>query len=179
MQGHLSRLLRAAAWGSSLAVLAGCGGNTDTGGGSGGSAGNSSGGSSGSGGQVDAGMDARADSGFDAGNLQPYPTELTCFGPEYDGGYYGQCCEQVVCGTPSAGTCPDPADVTYTEFPGLPPGSGSCECGERSGPHAPREAGEGACCYVVGGIACEGRPLLVDGTARHAPVVSRRDWSWV
>lgn len=125
MQGHLTRLLRAAAWGSSLAVLAGCGGNADTGGGSGGSGGSSGNGSGGSsssgGGQVDAGMDARADSGFDAGNLQPYPTELSCFGPEYDGGYYGQCCEQVVCGTPDAGTCPDPADVTYAEFPGLPP----------------------------------------------------------
>jgi hypothetical protein len=35
---------------------------------------------------------------------------------------------------------------------------------------------EGTCCYLVGSIGCEGRPLLVDGAAIVAPLSRRGDW---
>jgi hypothetical protein len=35
---------------------------------------------------------------------------------------------------------------------------------------------EGTCCYLVGSIGCEGRPLVVAGAAIVAPVVPRDDW---
>ncbi len=35
---------------------------------------------------------------------------------------------------------------------------------------------DGTCCYLVGTIGCDGRPLLVEGAARVAPITRRRDW---
>lgn len=196
--------MHAAEWGALLALGAGCGGQTDSpgsggGGGStatggvggstttGGAGGTTTGGSGGtalggSGGvTVDAGgvggAGGTGGASVDAGlPTVPYPTPAGCTGPEYDSGYYGQCCEKVGCIAPIGGACPAP-DQLYGVMPGYPSGSGSCSCGENKGPYAPHAATEGACCYLFGGISCDGRPLLIDGRARVARLVARADWS--
>ncbi|GMV14496.1 MAG: hypothetical protein AMXMBFR56_27200 [Polyangiaceae bacterium] len=189
MSGLLSRLLRAAEWGAVLALGSSCGGQTEGGSAatSGGSAGaTSGGGSGGAGGSViDAGTGgAPVDSGSDAddggvdGSLPttPYPTPAGCFGPFHDGGYYGQCCEKVTCTGTTDGACP-PYPVPG---PGdWPVGSGYCGCGTTasSGPFAPQNPStEGPCCYVYSTIGCDGRPLIVRGTPRLAPLRRRSDW---
>lgn len=123
--------------------------------------------------------------GGDAGSgqlLQPYPTTgLGCFGPFHNDGYYGQCCYAASCYTPPEGEkCSASADRSI-----LPPGSGSCSCEENgqpdvSGPYAPNPTHvplqAGPCCYLIGSIACEGRPFFVDGQLLLADVVARDDW---
>lgn len=176
MNPVLRRLLHAAEWGSALAVAASCGGASDS---------DSS--------AVDAATDAVAEldaapdvpAAIDAAPdakpppLLPYP-EPTCSGPIYgeDGGfgYHGQCCELALCTQLDAGACP-PAHQMVHKLPGYPPGSGSCECSPIHGPYAPHAAAEGPCCYLVGSIGCDGRPLLVAGQPRVAPVVGRADWA--
>jgi hypothetical protein len=48
------------------------------------------------------------------------------------------------------------------------------------GPYAPNPNGTlvtpGSCCYLVGSITCEGRPLSVADAAIVAPIVPRGDW---
>lgn len=168
---RVERLVAAAAWGAGLAIVAGCGGNTEAGA------------------SADAGRDAAmkdvatdavvdvASDATDAAPLVPYPDNLGCSGPVYDSGYYGQCCTEALCGQADGGVCP-PADSVMYWLPGYPPGSGTCTCGgSATGPFAPRTASEGPCCYVVGSIECDGRPLLVAGRPRLAPVVERADWA--
>ena len=105
-------------------------------------------------------------------------------GPTYDGGYAGQCCISAHCYTPDAGACL--AADQRPPIP-LPPGSGSCGCSPEGvgrstlkGPYAPNPDGmpfpDGSCCYLVGAIGCEGRPLVVEGTAIVAPLAARDDW---
>jgi hypothetical protein len=191
----VKRILRAAQWGMSLAVVSGCGGSTDGdgGGGDGGVAGGTSSGGTSSGGTSSGGTSSGGTSsgGTNPGgsggisgsggsqHLDPYPKEkLGCTGPEFDGGYYGQCCVKVGCFDPGAsGECPAAENAT-SSIPGYPPGSGSCTCGEpTAGPYAPHEASEGACCYLFGSITCEGRPFYVaSGETRVAKVVRRLDW---
>jgi hypothetical protein len=174
------------------------GGATSTGG----SAGVSAGGSASAGGATSTGGSAGAQggsattggsAGVSAGGggsgqpaeLEPYPLEkLGCSGPVLDGGYDGQCCVSARCYTPAEGEC-----LAADERPPipLPPGSGTCGCsvGEAStfpvsGPYAPNPGGtampDGTCCYLVGSVGCEGRPLVVAGAAVVAPLVSRADW---
>lgn len=169
MADMLSRLLRAAEWGALVALCASCGGESESDDGAGGSGGSGGATSGGSGGVVDAGSDA-------ALPTTPYPTPLGCYGPSHDSGYYGQCCEKAACIAPINGACP-PATQASQVIPGYPPGSGSCSCGDNKGPFAPNAANEGACCYLFGSISCEGRPLLVAGRARKAPLVARADWA--
>jgi hypothetical protein len=114
--------------------------------------------------------------------LEPYPTDsIGCYGQNYGGsfGLAGQCCVSVECLPLERGVCP-PASSAEA------PGSGTCSCSsplEKSamGPYAPTPAdtanGKGACCYLVAAITCEGRPLLIEGRALLAPVVTRADWS--
>ncbi|WP_437875771.1 hypothetical protein [Sorangium sp. So ce513] len=121
--------------------------------------------------------------------MEPYP-EPTCVGPSHDGGYYGQCCYKVHCAAPVDGACPAAVEAK-PHLQGLPPGSGACMCdgtgeggaGSIQGPYANRDASDPAsCCYLVGHIVCEGRPLLVGGEPRVAPLShapsawSRTDW---
>jgi hypothetical protein len=114
-----------------------------------------------------------------------YPLDLLgCKGPEHEGGYYGQCCFRALC-YESTSCLPSDATELRNALENFPPGSGSCACGVApqptvSGPFAPNPADpelpDGNCCYVVGGISCEGRPLMIQGVPRVAPVVARRDW---
>jgi hypothetical protein len=122
--------------------------------------------------------------------------QIGCFGPGYDGGYYGQCCFEAHCYTPGAGEACLGAENTPA-LRGkirLPGGSGECGCsvpeqgGESlSGPfasnpadHSEGDAGgtlrSGSCCYVVGSISCTGRPFCVDGRLLLAEAVARADW---
>ena len=62
---------------------------------------------------------------------EPYSlAQIGCFGPGYDGGYYGQCCFEAQCYTPEAGEACLAAEDTPT-LRGklrLPVGSGDCGC---------------------------------------------------
>jgi hypothetical protein len=173
------------------------GGNVGVEGGSSGTAGTESmggstsvGGSSSMGGSSALGGTAGSETGGagSAGTvgLEPYPmAEVGCFGPTHTGGYEGQCCISARCYTPDAGACVGPP-AERPPIP-LPPGSGTCGCSPDNpaeevlaGPYAPNPDGmaspEGTCCYLVGSIGCEGRPLLVDGAAIVAPLSRRGDW---
>lgn len=146
MQQFLMRLLRASGWGAGLVLAAGCGSQVIGGGG---------------GAPVD-----------EAGNPLDETPAPECSGPVYDDdfGYHGQCCEEVLCTTPVDGVCASPETAALT---GLPPGSGTCECSERSGPFQNADAADqNTCCYLVGSIGCDGRPLLVGGAPRLAEVVT-------
>lgn len=181
MRAILQRILLASQWGASLVLAAGCGSSVD--GGASGSGGAGAGGSTttgmspdagdpGAGGSTMTGMSL--DGGTPLNNLDPLPVPV-CSGPSYDaggGGFEGRCCEITPCTAPIDGICPSPADLRNTA-PSLPPGSGTCECSTRRGPFAgTNDAGDALCCYLVGSISCEGRPLLVHGEARLAEVLA-------
>lgn len=130
----------------------------------------------------DAGRDASA---TDAGTYAL--DDLGCAGPVHDGGYYGQCCVEALCYSPNAGACMVATDpLLPSTLSGFPPGSGSCSCSELgmaavAGPYAPNpnnpDEPDGTCCYLVGSIACTGRPLCVEGEQVVAAVVRRSDWT--
>lgn len=146
MRTFLTRLLRASQWGATL-VVAGCGPAIDT---------------------TETTDPPVNEVGEPIGET-PAPM---CEGPVYadDFGYHGQCCYDVYCTAPVDGVCADPADAKLS---GLPPGSGECECGARKGPYANEDpASPYVCCYLVGGISCDGRPLRIDGAPRLAEVSS-------
>ncbi|WP_437588256.1 hypothetical protein [Sorangium sp. So ce1000] len=200
MRNFLLRILVASQWGASLALVSGCGthvesdssssptegatsesGSSSTGGATSGASSSSSASEgvtsgSGGGGDVDP-PDASAP-------LDPYP-DPTCVGPFHDGGYYGQCCYKVHCTAPVNGACPAASEAA-PHLENLPPGSGTCTCsaegegaaGWIQGPYANRTASDPAsCCYLVGSISCEGRPLLVRGEPRVAPL-ARGQSAW-
>ena len=167
MQGFLARLVRGSQFGATLVLVAGCnsqvgGGGAGGGGGGAGGGGNGGGGSGGGGAIVD-----------EEGNALGALPELTCVGPIYDGedfGYHGQCCFEVHCAAPVGNTCVSPDQAALTN---LPPGSGECECDTRSGPfqNSDPEAAD-VCCYLVGSIGCDGRPLMIEGAPRLAEVIT-------
>ena len=115
--------------------------------------------------------------------LDPYPVDgLGCSGPSSGGGFgfHGQCCTDALCYAPTDGKECVAADDAPEKL-GRWWGSGSCLCGGRiQGPfaanpaHAPSEPG--TCCYVIGSIGCDGRPLLVDGTPIVSELRRRSDW---
>lgn len=164
MQHVKEKLLRAVQQGTALAtaaLVAGCAGGETSGG-----------------------------NGPGPGALEPYPLEqIRCEGPTLDGGYFGQCCFRAHCYTPEAGGACVPAtsDELYTLLPAYPPGSGTCGCMTEefptTGPFAARDgatpASAGTCCYVLGAIGCEGRPLLDAGAPVLAPVFRRGDWGGI
>ncbi|MFT3768898.1 MAG: hypothetical protein QM820_25935 [Minicystis sp.] len=156
MRAFLQRILVASQWGASLVLVAGCSSNVNGG----------NGGAGGSG--------TPLDGGTPVGNVDPLPTP-ECSGPIYDGsmgGYDGQCCEKTLCTAPTDGYCPA-AEVAKPTLDGLPPGSGTCECSPIRGPYAgTSDAGDAICCYLIGSIGCEGRPLVVHGEARLADVIA-------
>ncbi|WP_437333802.1 hypothetical protein [Sorangium sp. So ce394] len=198
MRTLLRRILVASQWGASLALASACGPHVESGGGSASpeSTSSQSGGgstspevtSSQSGGGSTSSQSASSSSGGGGepgpSPLEPYP-DPTCFGPEYDDGYHGRCCYEVHCAAPVDGVCPP---ATATEIPldlgGIAPGSGSCMCYREDltdaleGPYANRDASAPeSCCYFVGVISCEGRPLLVRGEPRVAPL-ARAPSAW-
>jgi hypothetical protein len=99
----------------------------------------------------------------------------------------GPCCERVECYDPAEGEpCPDAFEFTQDNaiaealgHSGL--GSGECLCGVE-GPWDPTSARayteeSGRCCYTIAIQWCTGRPLMVAGVARVAPLVARADWT--
>src|SRR5262245_32860205 len=112
--------------------------------------------------------------------LEPAPAPA-CRGEIYDDpasfGFHGQCCDKLLCRPPLANICPAAEDANP---PGMPEGSGECLCeGGVRGPFANQDPhAEDGCCYLVAIIGCDGRPFVVDGAARVAPVTrGRSDWS--
>jgi hypothetical protein len=168
----------------------------------GGSVGGSDGGVSGEGGGEPPGCGAPgfggggSDGGMTGGGgpatLPPFdPSRLVCFGEDYGqdaSGYLGQCCYKALCYEPAHGAACVPAnDTGVLGLLAYPLGSGECGCSDQThagvvGPFAPNPAspseGTGGCCYLVGVIQCEGRPLRVDGAAVVAGVVRRQDWGF-
>lgn len=122
-------------------------------------------------------------------HLVPYESSgVGCWGPSHDGGYYGQCCADAHCYTPSDGASCRPPDKVRDVLSEFPPGSGGCNCpvaeGAETGvvgPFAPNPAHTprtpGTCCYLVGSITCTGRPLMVDGQLLIAELRRRGDWA--
>ncbi|WP_437795147.1 hypothetical protein [Sorangium sp. So ce693] len=195
MRNFLLRILVASQWGASLALVSGCGTHVESGPSSsapegaasgvsssssstGGAASGVSSSSSSTGGVTSgAGGGGEVDPPDASAPLDPYP-DPTCVGPFHDGGYYGQCCYEVHCTAPVGGACPAATEAA-PHLDDLPPGSGTCTCsaegegaaGWIQGPYANRTASDPAsCCYLVGSISCEGRPLLVRGEPRVAPL---------
>lgn len=117
-----------------------------------------------------------------AQKLDPIParTYPHCVGPDFndDFGLHGRCCGDVQCTDTVAGLCPElgSGDLSGIVFP---PGSGECGCESDEGPFARSDAPDiedGACCYVIYSIGCDGRPLRRDGAVVVAEVVARADW---
>jgi hypothetical protein len=114
--------------------------------------------------------------------LAAFPLDaLVCTGPDYGtdgGGYFGQCCADVMCYAPELGTDCLPAETAQAQHFAF--GSGLCNCGDTTGPYGPptHDAGmiEGECCYAVPVIGCTGRPLSTDRGHVLAPVVSSLAW---
>lgn len=172
----LRELRSAASLGAMLAVAGGCGttvGGGDGAGGAGGEGGGGGGESAGTAGGPEIG------GGTAVGSLEE-PPDLVCSGPIHtdpDDGYSGQCCEIVTCGPTVNGVCAsafDALDMT-NNLSNYPPGSGECSCSDLRGPYRNTEDpnGELPCCYLVGEIGCEGRPLIIAGEVRLAPIVRR------
>ncbi|WP_282423629.1 hypothetical protein [Polyangium sp. 15x6] len=144
MRVFLHRLLVASQWGASLLLASACGADVESAPGAPGPA-------------------------APAQNLEPAPAPA-CYGPVYDDdfGYHGQCCDITLCTAPVNGVCPGANEVVLK---GRPPGSGECECEPLRGPYASENQGSAeSCCYLVGSIGCDGRPLLVQGKPRLADV---------
>ncbi|MEZ4302501.1 MAG: hypothetical protein R3B70_46665, partial [Polyangiaceae bacterium] len=108
------------------------------------------------------------------GNTLETTPDGTCYGETYSDsfGFHGQCCDEEHCIAPVDGSCPSAQEAVITD---APPGSGECECDERKGPYANSDAASAeSCCYLLGSIGCDGRPLLVDNAPRLAPVMPCR-----
>lgn len=120
-------------------------------------------------GLADTGLDdAAVDSG---GGLQPYPLALGCRVAE-DG---SDCCRAVQC---LAG----PDNCVAPELRVNPPPAWAQSCGV-TGPFAPNPDDPNMpfrperCCYVVGFVVVEGRPVFLEERSLVAPVVTRSDWA--
>ncbi len=137
-----------------------------------------------------AGVVATAACGEKGESADEYPLSLLgCGGENYGGGFgfHGQCCFKALCYASAECLPADSPELSQRlQDAGFPPGSGRCTCQRDgqpsvSGPFSrndgdPNASGNGNCCYVVGGIGCDGRPLMIQGEARVAPVIARSDW---
>jgi hypothetical protein len=188
-----ARLIRVATPG---VLLAACG-TTPPQTGQGGAAG-----TGGNGGTAGAFTDAAAGTGGSGGasNLPAIPPPPV--GGNADGGaaypqcygegnpmLFGPCCLRVFCIDPPAGQAAcKPANAVTSQEIGYPSlGSGTCMCSVPgraagfSGPYSPESAqqysnSQGACCYLIGLHWCTGRPLIIDGQALLAELVSSTGW---
>jgi hypothetical protein len=98
--------------------------------------------------------------------------------------FTGPCCVSVHCVEPPGGgaLCPAASAVTEQDLGYAGLGSGQCRCVPIDGPFAVSSAGqysatEGPCCYTIGVMGCTGRPLMVAGRPRLAPLVRRGGWA--
>lgn len=173
------RMRAAVVFGAALAAAGGCQADPDPGddAGTGGQ-----GGAGGRGGQTVPPPDAGP-------SYPPAPEPGAC--PPDDGSdpeaFSGPCCDAVECYEPPPGeACPEAAEYEqdnviagHLGHDGL--GSGECLCGV-DGPWDPTSAEAfsnrgGRCCYTISIQWCTGRPLVVAGVARVAPLVRRADWT--
>ena len=132
-------------------------------------------------------------SSSESSEVPAFPQSLECVGEGDD--EYGPDCPEVYCYAPAAGVTAcltviegDPA-AQEAVFDALRLDTEylfGCESGDYvssiSGPYdratspkTPPEAGP--CCYIAWIGSCEGRPLMVAGEKRLAPVVHRDDWA--
>jgi len=126
------------------------------------------------------------------GSLQPYPLEsVTCIETPDAGPYYGpQCCFEAACYVPPDGAACT-SDLARLPVGDLSPhGIGYCGCSLEGHPAAqgpfarnpahPTDsaiAADATCCYVIGSRQCLGRPFVVGGLGRIAPLAARSDWN--
>ena len=110
--------------------------------------------------------------GLEELDVTEYPV---CTGDSLDTGG-SECCVDVWCVPPDGDSCPAPDAQSAEDLTGMSLGSGACLCAAVEGPFAV-ESDAGQCCYTLGIEGCEGRPLIVDGTIRRAPVQARRGWT--
>ncbi|MCA9525608.1 MAG: hypothetical protein KC549_04840 [Myxococcales bacterium] len=129
---------------------------------------------------ADPGPDAQA--GADAArplDAGPLPPPLVCPPDDDPMALSGPCCDALACYRPADGAaCLVDDDYAIAAALGhTSPGSGECLCGT-SGPYDPVASGGqvGDCCYVITIQWCTGRPLVVAGVARVAPLTRRADW---
>lgn len=191
-QNLLERMRAAVLLGAALAAVApGCKADPDPDpdGGAGGAGGHTGGhGGGASGGTPTGGMPAGGDPGYPLA-MDPGPCP-----PEPDAGpdnppLSGPCCARIECYEPPAGEAclllpaedypAQDAVAGKLGHEGL--GSGDCLCGvqgpwDAESAHAFTEA-TGRCCYTIAIMWCTGRPLVVAGVARVAPLVHRADWT--
>ena len=130
-------------------------------------------GGEGEGGEGGEGSGGDEGSGLTAVPEADYPV---CSGGD-TGAFHGPCCVDVYCiDAGSDGDCLSTDETNSSEITGIGLGSGSCECEAPAGPYAPYEGTSGDCCYTVGVQGCEGRPMLISGVARTAPLQRGRSW---
>jgi hypothetical protein len=100
-------------------------------------------------------------------------------------GLTGPCCLNVHCIEPpdARTTCPPASGVTPQNLGYGFLGSGRCQCGGSiEGPYSASSAQQysatqGPCCYVIGVQGCTGRPFVVAGKPRLAPLVRGAAWA--
>jgi len=120
-------------------------------------------------------------------NLPTIPTAdyPECAGESSD--EMGQCCVDVYCINPTTdGECLVPSANSAwddaTTITGQNLGSGWCLCENPEGPYSNEGAEQyttttGDCCYLVGIASCAGRPLLVAGEIKMAPLRRGKRWN--
>jgi hypothetical protein len=96
----------------------------------------------------------------------------------------GPCCVSVHCiePPPGAGACPPLPAVTSQDLGYGTLGSGTCGCAPIAGPFdaesaQPYSSTQGPCCYTIGTNWCTGRPFVVAGQLRLAPLVRGAGWA--
>ncbi len=98
-----------------------------------------------------------------------------------DAGSSNSCCTRLHCYPATTDACVAQlvpgSELAARLSPPQPPGSGTCICGEITGPFAPSDGATGECCYVIGTVSCVGRPLRDGDASIVAAVVARSDWA--
>ncbi len=110
--------------------------------------------------------------------LAPVPDgSITCS----DAGSSEACCTRLHCYPATTAACVAKlvpgSDEAARLSPPQPPGSGTCICGDITGPFGKAEGGTTDCCYVIGSFSCVGRPLREGNEAIVAAMVVRSDWA--
>ena len=116
------------------------------------------------------------DPGEESLNLPPIPTErIKCSGTSSE--YEGPCCVEVYCvPADTSMTCKSVDETSEGNITGESLGSGSCACGEFSGPYAAPDTKSKDCCYLVGIQSCSGRPMWAEGQIIRSSVLDGERW---
>ena len=118
--------------------------------------------------------------GLDTSGLSAIPDDTLGCGDAPDTAWGGPCCVAAYCYTPGGvSECPaTPSDAQMEAWGLAGLGSGTCQCTSLEGPFNNEGTDQtGACCYTMGTQGCEGRPMLVAGIARLAPLVPGSAWA--